>query len=49
MYKCDNCKYARFEYDTRYKLQYVYCKKVKDKLKKSAYRNLKNCLFHKEL
>lgn len=36
MYKCNNCKYVKFEYDRKYKLKYIYCKKVKDKLNKAS-------------
>lgn len=48
VYKCNDCKYAIFKYDDNYKLKYVYCNRIKDKLGKTGYKRLKFCIYYEE-
>lgn len=47
MYNCNSCEYAVFNYNRKWKLKNVYCKRVKQYLSVSRYRKLKMCLFYK--
>lgn len=50
MYNCNTCKYARFNYNKKtWKLQYVFCEKIKDKLSKNGYRRLRFCNYYEKL
>lgn len=48
IYKCNDCKYAIFNYNENYKLKYVYCNYIKDKLSRAGYRRLKFCNFYEK-
>lgn len=48
VYKCNDCKYAIFKYNSNYKLEYVYCNRVKDTLSKVGYKRLKFCIYYKK-
>ncbi len=49
MFNCDNCMYAKFEYNNKYILKNIYCNKVKENIKLSRYRKLKYCLYHSDI
>ncbi len=49
MYNCNTCKYAKFKYSKNWKVQYVYCKRIKDILTRKYYKRLKYCNFYDKL
>lgn len=45
MYKCNQCQYSNFKYSREWKLEYIYCNRLKDRLNVSVYQHLKFCNY----